>query len=150
MIDIEPDDDETFEERLFEKADNIGDIVTGKKKYTKEDFDQIKIYAQRLLNKGKRRNEHGISPVRVIKKSQSNPLIVFINKYKAMPLSRLVGLSIILIFAAVAISTAAYLLFSIMVKLMNSGIFGIIGFGILAFGLCMSTLLIFTLKFNRK
>jgi hypothetical protein len=152
MIDIEPDDEETFEDRLFERADNIGDIVTGKRKYTKEDFDQIKIYADRLLNKGKKRDEHGISPVRVIKKSppKPNPLIVFINKYKSMPLSRLIGLSIIILFAVITIVTAAYLMFSIMVRLMNSGILGIIGFGILAFGLCMSTLLFFTLKYNRK
>lgn len=145
MIDVESDDDETFEDKLFEKADHIGDIVTGKKKYTKDDIDRIKIYTQRLLNKDKRSGK--IKPKNPPK---PNPVSIFIKKYKSMPKSRLVGLIVIVIFALVTILAAGYLLFSIMMSLMNAGIFGIIGFGILAFGVCMSALLVFSLRFNRK
>jgi hypothetical protein len=140
MINIDDDDfeEETLEDRIFEKADYIGDILTGKRK--------IKLTLPKKPVKPKIIKSKKPSRISII----VNDFKLSINKYKTMPLSRLIGLGIILLLAILIVAIVAYLLLSLMTTLLQLGILGFIIFAIFICVLCSSGILLLASRYTRK
>lgn len=134
MIDIESEEENSLEESILEKADHIGNIITGKEKIT---FDYSKFLPKKKLTKQ-------------YNADLKNKLQSSINKYKQIQLSRFIGLSLMLILAISIISVIIYLLYSLFTILMSAGILGIVGFGIFSLTLSICIVLIISLKYRTK
>lgn len=141
MIDIDENEieEETLENKVFEKADYIGDILTGERK--------IKL----SLPERKQRES---KPKKPRKPSQ---LKLFIedfkqsfSKYKNMSLSRLIGMSIILILSVSFVAFIGYLLFTLLTTLITFGILGLIGFAIFMCAVSGSAVILLASRYSRK
>jgi hypothetical protein len=140
MIDIEEEDieEETLEDRIFEKADYIGDILTGERK--------VKV---KLPDKNQKNLPH--------QRPKYSQFQLFINdfkksllKYKHMSLSRVIGMSIILILAISIMAIVGYLLFLLLTSLLKFGIAGLVGFTIFMCAVSGSVVLFVASRFTTK
>jgi len=136
-IDDEDFDEETLEEKVFEKADYIGEVLIGERKIN--------------LTLPKRSTPQLVKPKKPSKLSISiNNFKTSLNKYKTMPLSRLIGLGIILLLAIFCISIIGYLLLSLMTELLKIGIIGFIIFSIFICAMCACGVLLLAARYTRK
>lgn len=136
-IDDEDFDDETLEERVFEKADYIGEILTGERKI------HFRLPERAIKTK--------------LKPKHPSKFTIFINnfkksftKYKEMPLARLIGLSILIILSITVISIVIYLLVLLLTGLLKLGVVGLIGFSVIMCALSVTCVLILASRYNRK
>lgn len=141
MIDIEEEDieEETLEDRVFEKADYIGDVLTGERKI------KFKLpEKERKLPQQKKPR----------KPSQFSLLISDFKhsfaKYKNMSLSRIIGISIILILSISVVALIGYILFTLLTTLIALGILGLIGFAIFMCALSGSAVFLLASRYSRK
>jgi hypothetical protein len=137
MINIDDDDydEETLEERIFDKADFIGEIVTGERK--------IKLSLPKLPSKPKRKKPSKIAKI-------INNFKISFNKYKNMSLKRFIGIGILLVSAIICISIVVYLLLSLMTELLKLGIMGFAIFSIFICTLCACGILLLASRYTRK
>jgi hypothetical protein len=137
-IDDEDFDEETLEDKVFEKADFIGEILIGERK--------IKLALPSGSSKPK--------PVKPKKPSLFTKIInnykSSFKKYKDMPLSRLLGLGILLLVAIFCISIVAYLLLLLMTELLKLGIMGFAIFAIFICAMCACGILLIAARYTRK
>lgn len=138
MIKIDDDDEETFEDKLFEKADYIGEILIGERKL------HLTLPKKQLIK---------IQP-RPKKPSKFNILVsdfkTSITKYKTMSLSRLIGLGMIGLIIIFILSIIIYLLLSLFEALLKLGLIGFVVFAILLCTLCASGVLIIATRYSHK
>jgi len=134
-IDDEDFDDETFGERLFEKADYIGEIVTGKRKI------HLAIPKKDQIQKKSKPSNLAIF-IKNIKKS--------LAKYKNMSLPRIIGLIIILLLSICIIAFVGYLLFLLLTSLVKLGVIGLIGFSIFMCAISVSGILLLASRYTQK
>jgi hypothetical protein len=141
MIDIDDEEieEETLEDRVFEKADYIGEVLTGERK--------VKL----SLPEKERKIQKPKSPR---KPSQFKLFIEdfkkSFSKYKNMSLARLIGMSIILILSISVVAFIGYLLFILLATLITFGILGLIGFAIFMCALSGSAVLLLASRYSRK
>lgn len=139
MINIDDDDlDETLGDKVFEKADYIGEVLTGERKI------QFKIpeYTPRIK-------------VQTIKKPSIIKMFIMdfkksIMKYKEMSLARLLGISILTIISVSVIATVLYLLLLLLRGLLKLGLFGFIIFLIAMCAILVSGVLLISTRYSRK
>jgi uncharacterized membrane protein len=138
-IDDEDLDEETLEERVFEKADYIGEVLTGERK----------IHFR--LPKRAQKNKTVPKPV---KPSKFTIFITnfkkFLSKYKNMPVTRIIGLIIILIISISVVVTTCYLLLLLLTGLLKLGVIGLVGFSIVMCALSVSGVLLWAARYTRK
>jgi hypothetical protein len=136
-IDDEDLDDETLEERIFEKADYIGEVLTGERK--------IKLYTPKPKKS---------QPKKPKKPSFIHKFIIdmrkSITKYREMSIARIIGITILLLTAIICITSIAYLLFMLLSKLLTFGILGLVFFAIIMCAISMSGMLLLSSRFTRK
>jgi hypothetical protein len=137
-IDDKDLDDETLEEKVFEKADYIGEVLTGERK--------IKF----ALPQRKQQ-------IKKIKPKKPSQLKLFITslkhsfkKYREMSLARLLGMSIIFILSISTLSIVGYLLYLLLKSLLRLGIIGLIGFAIFMCASSLSMVLLIASRYTRK
>jgi len=139
MINIDEEDleEETLEDRVFEKADYIGEVLTGERKI------HFKLPERKQKPKPKPK--------------RSSRFTIFVNnfrrsllKYKEMSLARLIGLSILLILSITVIAVIGYLLLLLLAGLLKLGLIGLIGFSFLMCALSVSTILIIASRYSRQ
>jgi hypothetical protein len=137
-IDDEDLDEETLEDKVFEKADYIGEVITGERKIKfalpKRDI-KIKIVKPKKPS--------------IFKTTISNFKKSF-NKYKNMPLHRLIGLSIILILAITCVAIVGYLVMGLMVNLLKYGVIGFAIFSVFICALSACGILLLASRYTRK
>lgn len=140
MINIDDDEfeEETLEERVFEKADYIGEILVGEKKVN---LSLAKISRPKQTPKPKKPSKLAIF---------INDFKTSINKYKSMPLKRLLGLGIILLVMIFCIAIISYLLLTLMTELLKLGIIGFIIFAIFICSICICGILLLASRYTRK
>jgi len=140
MIDIDKDEieEETLEDKVFEKADYIGDVVTGVRK--------IKLKLPQKVISTQQKKPKKPSQIKLFihdcKKSFS--------KYKNMSLSRLIGMSIILILSVSILAFVGYLLIFLLTSLLTFGVLGLVGFAIFMCALSGSIVLLIASRYTRK
>jgi len=137
-IDDEDFDEETLEDKVFEKADYIGEVLTGERKI-KFALPKREIKAKIVKPKKPSRFATIISNY---KKS--------FEKYRNMPLHRIIGLSIILILAITCVAIVGYLIMKLMISLLR---YGTIGFAIFAVFICALSacgILLLASRYTRK
>lgn len=137
-IDDEDLDEETLEDKVFEKADYIGEVITGERKI-KLALPKREVKAKIIKSKKPSRFTTIISNY---KKS--------FEKYRNMPLHRIIGLSIILLLAITCVTIVGYLIMSLMVSLLK---YGVIGFAIFAIFICALSacgILLLASRYTRK
>jgi len=137
-IDEEDLDEETLEDRVFEKADYIGEVLTGERKI------HFKLPA---------RTQH----IKIRKMPQPSKINIFINnikksvsKYREMSLTRLIGMSILVMLSISAIAFVGYLLLLLLTGLLKLGVIGLIGFSMILCALCVSGVLILASRYTRR
>lgn len=140
MINIEEEDfdEETLEDRVFEKADYIGEILTGERK---------------IHFKLPTRTQH----IKIRKTPQPSAIKIFINnikksisKYREMSLTRLIGMSILIILSISIIAFVGYLLLLLLTGLLKLGVIGLIGFSMIMCALSVSGVLILASRYARR
>lgn len=137
MINIDDDDldEETFEDRIYDKADAIGEILTGERKIK---FKMPKKEVKPIIKIKKP------SKVKTFFGNLKESLI----KYRKMSLSRIIGLGILFLLTTFIISIVVFLLLTLMTSLLSLGLIGFIIFIICICSLCISSILILVLKFK--
>jgi hypothetical protein len=140
MINIDEEDlnEETLEDRVFEKADYIGEVLTGERKI------HFKLPAH-------------VQHIKIRKTPEPSKVKVFINnikkslsKYRDMPLSRLIGLSILLILSISIVAFIGYLLLVLLTGLLKLGVIGLIGFSMIMCALSVSGVLLLASRYSRN
>lgn len=137
-IDDEDFDEETLEDKIFEKADYIGEVLTGERK--------IKLALPKRQVKPKVVKPKKPSIISII----INDFKLSINKYKTMSLPRLIGLGALLLLSILIVAIIAYLILSLMTALLQLGILGFIIFSIFMCTLCASGILLLASRYTRK
>lgn len=137
-IDDKDLDDETLEEKVFEKADYIGEVLTGERKIK---FELPKRQQQ----------------VKKIKPKKPSQLQIFITdlkhsfkKYREMSLARLLGMSIIFILSISTLAVVGYLLYLLLKSLLRLGVIGLVGFAIFMCAASLSITLLIASRYTRK
>lgn len=137
-IDDEDLDEETLEEKVFEKADYIGEVLTGERKIH---FKLPKREQKGTVQKPKK-------PSKIT--TFINNFKKFITKYRNMPITRIIGLIIILIISILVVVTTCYLLLLLLTGLLKLGVIGLVGFSIVMCALSVSGVLLWAARYTRK
>lgn len=140
MINIDDEDlnDETLEERVFEKADYIGEVLTGERKI------QFKLPDKKQTPKKIKPKKPSQLQLFIISLKQS------FKKYREMSLTRLLGMSIILIISISVLAIIGYLLYLLLTALLKFGIIGLVGFAIFMCATSLSIVLLIASRYTRK
>ena len=136
-IDDKDLDDETLEDKVFEKADYIGEVLTGERKIS--------------FALPKRQAPKKVKPK---KPSQLQLFIISfkhsLKKYREMSLSRILGMSIIFILSISILAFVVFLLYLLLKSLLRLGIIGLIGFAIFMCAASLSITLLIASRYTQK
>lgn len=123
MFNIDDDDleEETLEDMVFDKADYIGEVLTGERK--------IHFTLPKRAPKIKVKSIKSPSKIKIMLTNFKTSL----SKYKNMSLARIIGMSILLIAIISIIAIIIYILLLLLSSLLK---FGFIGFVIFIISLC--------------
>lgn len=140
MINIDDEDleEETLEDQIFEKADYIGEVLTGERKIHFKIPERIpKVHVKTIKHPSKFK-----MIITDLKKS--------FTKYKEMSLARIIGISILVITSILFIVFIVYLLLLLLTGLLKLGIFGFIVFLIAMCAILVCGVLLLSARYNRK
>jgi hypothetical protein len=137
-IDDEDLEEESLEDQVFEKADYIGEVLTGERKI------QFKLpeRAPKVKVKSIKRPSTIKTMINNFKKS--------FKKYKEMSLSRLIGITILILITISIFAFVIYLLLLLLAGLLKLGIFGFIIFLVAMCAILVCGVLLLTARYNRK
>lgn len=140
MINIDDEDltEETLEDQIFEKADYIGEVLTGERK--------IHFKIPKRIPKVQIKTIKHPSKFKMI----INDLKKSFTKYKEMSLARIIGISILIIASILFIAVIIYLLLILLTGLLKLGIFGFIIFLIAMCAILICGVLVLSARYNRK
>jgi hypothetical protein len=137
-IDNEDLDDETFENKMLEKADYIGEVLIGERK--------IKLQLPKRKPQLTKPKPKKLSVIQLF----INNIKQSFKKYREITLARLLGLSIIIIIIISILTISIYLLYLLLMELAKIGIVGIIGFTIFMCALSLSTIILIASRYTQK
>jgi len=140
MINIDDDDleEETLEDQIFEKADYIGEVLTGERKIHLKMPKRIpKVHVKTIKKPSKF-------------KMLINDLKKSFTKYKNMSLARLIGMSILIIASISIIAGIIYVLLLLLTGLLKFGLFGFLIFLIAMCTILVTIVLIIASRYTQK
>ena len=140
MINIDDEDleEETLEDQIFEKADYIGEVLTGERKIHFKMPERIpKVQVKTIKRPSKFK-----MIVTDFKKS--------FTKYKEMSLARITGISILALATISFIAFITYLLLLLLTGLLKFGLFGFIIFLVAMCAILVCGILLLSARYNRK
>lgn len=138
-IDDEDLEEETLEDKVFEKADYIGEVLTGERKiHLTLPKKKIKVKIQ----------------TKPVKPSQIKLFIESCKKsyrkYREMSLARLIGMCILIILSISLIAVICYLLTLLLTGLLKLGMIGYIIFLVAMCAIMITGVLLLVSRYNRK
>jgi hypothetical protein len=137
-IDEEDLEEETLEDQVFEKADYIGEVLTGERK--------IHFKLPERAPKVKVKSIKQPSKVKIIianfKKSFS--------KYKEMSLARIIGMSVLVLTTISIFAFVIYILLLLLTGLLKFGLMGFIIFLVAMCAILVCGVLLLTSRYNHK
>jgi hypothetical protein len=139
MINIDDEDleEETLGDKVLEKADYIGELLTGERKL----HFKLPDHGQKTIQKPKKPSKFTVFITNFKK---------YLAKYRNMPITRIIGLSIILILSISLVAITGYLLLLLLAGLLKLGIIGIVGFSIVMCALSVSGILLLASRYTRR
>jgi len=137
-IDEEDLEEETLEDQIFEKADYIGEVLTGERK--------IHFKIPKRVPKVQ---------VKTIKRPSKLKMIITdfkksFTKYKEMTLARIIGISILILISVSLMAFIVYLLLLLLTGLLKFGLFGFIIFLVAMCAILVCGILLLSARYNRK
>lgn len=140
MINIDDDDleEETLGDRVLEKADYIGEVLTGERKL------HFKLSGRKQKNNIQKPKKPSKFTIFIANFKKS------LTKYRNMPITRIIGLSIILIISISLVAITCYLLLLLLTGLLKLGVIGLVGFSIVMWALTISGILLLASRYTRR
>ena len=140
MINIDDEDleEETLEDQIFDKADYIGEVLTGERKIHFKIPERIpKVHVKTIKRPSKFK-----MIITDLKKS--------FTKYKEMSLARIIGISILVLISVSIIAIIVYLLLLLLTGLLKFGLFGFIIFLVAMCAILVCGILLLLTRYSRK